>query len=42
MTFGGGGHSRAVLRSVPDVTLVAVDRDPVAFGFAQQLAGEYP
>lgn len=42
MTFGGGGHSKAILRSVPDVTLVAVDRDPVAFRFAQQLAEEYP
>ncbi|KAF5897749.1 putative methyltransferase-like protein 15 isoform X2, partial [Clarias magur] len=42
LTFGGGGHSKAILRSVPDVTLVAVDRDPVAFRFAQQLAEEYP
>uniref|UniRef100_A0A8B9KL46 12S rRNA N(4)-cytidine methyltransferase METTL15 n=1 Tax=Astyanax mexicanus TaxID=7994 RepID=A0A8B9KL46_ASTMX len=42
LTFGGGGHSKALLKSVPGVTLVAADRDPVAFQLAQQLAEEHP
>ncbi|XP_063045614.1 probable methyltransferase-like protein 15 [Engraulis encrasicolus] len=42
MTFGAGGHTKAILRSVPEVTVVALDRDPVAHRLAQQLAQEYP
>ena len=33
-TFGGGGHSRALLEAVPDATVVAIDRDPEAAGRA--------
>jgi 16S rRNA (cytosine1402-N4)-methyltransferase len=33
-TFGGGGHSRALLRSFPHVRVVGVDRDPDALGEA--------
>lgn len=42
MTFGGGGHSRRLLKQVPSIRLIAVDRDPVAFSYAQQLSEEYP
>ena len=42
MTFGAGGHSRRILESVPDVKIFALDRDPVAHEFAQELALEYP
>ncbi|XP_056614293.1 probable methyltransferase-like protein 15 [Triplophysa dalaica] len=42
LTFGAGGHSRAILQSVPGVTVVAVDRDPSAFQLAQHLAQEFP
>lgn len=41
LTFGAGGHSKAILQSVPGVTVVAADRDPTAFRMAQQLAEEY-
>lgn len=41
LTFGAGGHSKAVLQSIPGVTVVAVDRDPTAFQMAQRLSEEY-
>ncbi|XP_052416728.1 probable methyltransferase-like protein 15 isoform X2 [Carassius gibelio] len=41
LTFGAGGHSKAILQSVPSVTVVAADRDPTAFQMAQRLAEEY-
>lgn len=38
-TFGGGGHSRALLRHLaPTANLFVSDRDPVAVNLAQQLA----
>lgn len=42
MTFGSGGHSRKILESIPNVKIFALDRDPLAHEFAQELALEYP
>ena len=41
MTFGGGGHTKEILNTCSDVTVLALDRDPMAFGLAQQLAKQY-
>lgn len=40
MTFGGGGHTRRLLDTNKSIKVVAVDRDPVAYRKAQQLATE--
>jgi len=41
-TFGGGGHTRALLESGPDVSVVALDRDPAAEARAHALRETYP
>ncbi|XP_015239604.1 PREDICTED: probable methyltransferase-like protein 15 isoform X1 [Cyprinodon variegatus] len=41
MTFGGGGHTKAILNTVPEVTVLALDRDPEAISLAQQLAKQH-
>ncbi|XP_039924160.1 12S rRNA N4-methylcytidine (m4C) methyltransferase [Hirundo rustica] len=42
MTFGAGGHTRALLEKASDITVYALDRDPTAYEIAQQLSKAYP
>ncbi|CAH1364843.1 unnamed protein product [Tenebrio molitor] len=42
MTFGSGGHSRQILKEAPNVKIIALDRDPLAYGYAEKLAEEFP
>uniref|UniRef100_A0A2K6F7K9 12S rRNA N(4)-cytidine methyltransferase METTL15 n=1 Tax=Propithecus coquereli TaxID=379532 RepID=A0A2K6F7K9_PROCO len=42
MTFGSGGHTRAILQKESDIILYALDRDPTAHAIAEQLSELYP
>lgn len=42
MTFGAGGHTKAILQKEPDITVYALDRDPTAYAIAKQLSQVYP
>ncbi|XP_069761248.1 12S rRNA N4-methylcytidine (m4C) methyltransferase isoform X1 [Narcine bancroftii] len=41
MTFGAGGHTKAILSQAPDITVFALDRDPVAYEIAEQVSQAY-
>jgi 16S rRNA (cytosine1402-N4)-methyltransferase len=41
-TFGGGGHSRAILEAADNVEVIAMDRDNEALQRSGSLAAEYP
>lgn len=40
-TVGGGGHSRLILDTAPDVKLTAIDQDEYAIAAAQQTLADY-
>ncbi|CAG7831088.1 unnamed protein product [Allacma fusca] len=42
MTFGAGGHTRKLLETVPGLQIFGLDRDPVAYSFAEKMASEFP
>ncbi|XP_063145613.1 12S rRNA N4-methylcytidine (m4C) methyltransferase [Candoia aspera] len=42
MTFGAGGHTKAILRKAKDIKIYALDRDPTAYELAQHLSESYP
>lgn len=41
MTFGAGGHTRAILDKCNTCHVLTLDRDPSAYKLAQEMAKEY-
>jgi len=42
MTFGAGGHTKQLLKYCPTLKIIALDRDPIAYEYAQELYSQYP
>lgn len=42
LTFGGGGHARALLERIPDSKVIAIDQDPMAKERAQSFVETFP
>ncbi|KAM4617787.1 12S rRNA N(4)-cytidine methyltransferase METTL15 [Discoglossus pictus] len=38
MTFGAGGHTTSILKQVPNIKVLALDRDPAAYAIAHNLS----
>ena len=42
MTFGAGGHTEALINANPNSKVFSLDRDPFAFGIAEEMSKKYP
>ncbi|XP_044281771.1 12S rRNA N4-methylcytidine (m4C) methyltransferase [Varanus komodoensis] len=42
MTFGAGGHTKALMQKAAGIKIYALDRDPTAYELAQQLSKSHP